>query len=38
MVTSPNSSHANSSNNFASLVNYRLTRAITDKYYDMYGI
>ena len=38
MVTSPNSSHTNSSNNFASLVNYRLTRAITDKYYDMYGI
>ena len=38
MVTSPNSSHANSGNNFASLVNYRLTRAITDKYYDMYGI
>ena len=38
MVTSPNSSHANSSNNFASLVNYRLTRAITDKYYDMYVI
>lgn len=38
MVTSPNSSHTNSSNNFASLVNYRLTRVITDKYYDMYGI
>lgn len=38
MVTSPNSSHTNSINNFASLVNYRLTRAITDKYYDMYGI
>lgn len=38
MVTSPNASHANSANNFTSLVNYRLTRAITDKYYDMYGI
>lgn len=38
MVASPNSSHTNSINNFASLVNYRLTRAITDKYYDMYGI
>lgn len=38
MVTSPNSSHANSGSDFTSLVNYRLTRAITDKYYDMYGI
>ncbi len=38
LVTSPNSSHANSGSDFTSLVNYRLTRAITDKYYDMYGI
>ena len=38
IVTSPNSSHANSGSDFTSLVNYRLTRAITDKYYDMYGI
>ena len=38
LVTSPNSSHSNSGSDFASLVNYRLTRAITDKYYDMYGI
>lgn len=38
MVTSPNSSHENSNNSFTSLVNYRLTRSITDIYYEMYGI
>lgn len=38
LVTSPNSSHTNSGSEFTSLVNYRLTRAVTDKYYDMYGI
>ena len=38
MVTSPNSSHPNSSSNFASLVTYRITREVTNKYYEMYGI
>ena len=38
VVTSPNSSHLNSGNNYASLVTYHLTRAVTDKYYEMYGI
>lgn len=38
MVTSPNCSHLNSGSNYMSLVNYRITRAITDKYYEMYGI
>lgn len=38
VVTSPNSSHLNSSNNYASLVTYYLTRAVTDKYYEMYGL
>ena len=38
VVTSPNSSHLNSSYVFASLVTYRITRLVTNKYYDMYGI
>lgn len=38
MVTSPNSSHPNSNSNFASLVTYRITREVTNKYYEMYGI
>lgn len=38
MVTSPNSSHLTSSSSYMSLVNYRLSRAVTDKYYEMYGI
>lgn len=38
VVVSPNSSHPNSSTNFASLVTLRITKAITNKYYEMYGI
>ena len=38
MVTSPNCSHLNSGYDFMSLVNYRITRAVTDKYYEMFGI
>lgn len=38
VVTSPNSSHLNSNYDFASLVTYRITRRVTNKYYDMYGI
>ena len=38
MVTSPNSSYPNSSNNFASLVTLRITKAVTDKYNEMYGL
>ena len=38
MVTSPDSSHPNSNTNYASLVTYRTTQAITAKYAEMYGI
>ena len=38
MVTSPNSSHPNSSTNFASLVTYRITQQVTNSYYNMFGI
>ena len=38
MVTSPNSSYPNSSSNYASLVTLRITKAVTNKYYEMYGI
>ncbi len=38
VVTSPNSSHPNSSTDFASLVTLRITKAVTNKYYEMYGI
>ncbi len=38
MVTSPNCSHLNSGYDFMSLVNYRITRAVTDKYYEMFGV
>lgn len=37
IVTSPDSSHPNSSTNFASLVTYRITREVTSKYTEMYG-
>ena len=37
IVTSPDSSHPNSSTNYASLVTYRITQRITEKYYEMYG-
>lgn len=38
MVTSPNSSHPNSNSNYASLVTLRITKAVTKKYYEMYGL
>ncbi|MBO5120985.1 MAG: penicillin-binding protein 2 [Bacilli bacterium] len=38
MVTSPNSSHPNSNSNFASLVTLRITRAVSNKYAEMYGL
>ena len=37
IVTSPDSSHPNSSTNYASLVTYRITQAVSAKYYEMYG-
>lgn len=37
-VVSPNSSHPNSSTDFASLVTLRITKAVTNKYSEMYGI
>ena len=38
MVTSPDSSHPNSSTNYASLVTYRITREVTAAYQQMYGL
>ena len=38
IVTSPNSSHPNSNYDYASLVTLRITKEVTNKYYDMYGI
>ena len=38
IVVSPNSSHPGSSTDFASLVTLRITKAVTNKYYEMYGI
>ena len=38
IVTSPDSSHPNSSSDFASLVTYRITREVTNKYNEMYGV
>lgn len=37
-VVSPNSSHPNSSSNFASLVTLRITKAVSNKYAEMYGL
>lgn len=36
IVTSPDSSHPNSQSDYASLVTMRITKAITNKYYEMY--
>ncbi len=38
IVTSPDSSHPNSSTNYASLVTYRITREVSETYTAMYGI
>ena len=38
VVTSPNSSRPNPETDFASLVTYRITREVTNKYSEMYGI
>lgn len=37
MVTSPDSSHPNSSHNYASLVTYHITQKISQKYTELYG-
>ena len=37
-VTSPNSSHPNSSIDYASLVTLRITKEVMNMYYDFYGI
>ena len=38
MVTSPNSSHPNSNSDFASLVTLRITKAVSNKYAEMYDL
>ena len=38
VVTSPNSSHPNSSIDYASLVTLRITKEVMNMYYDFYGI
>ena len=38
VVTSPDSSHPNSNINYASLVTYRITGEVTNKYVEMYGL
>ena len=38
MVTSPNSSHPNSDYDFASLVTLRITKNVTNKYVEIYGL
>ena len=38
VVTSPNSSHPNSSTDYASLVTYRIAGAVSELYASMYGI
>ena len=37
VVTSPDSSHPNSNIDYASLVTYRITQKVTEKYSEMYG-
>lgn len=37
-VVSPNSSHPNSNSNFASLVTLRITKKVSNKYAEMYGL
>ena len=38
IVTSPDSSHPNGSSDFASLVTYRITQKVTNKYFELYGM
>jgi len=38
IVTSPDSSHPNGSSDFASLVTYRITQKVTNKYFEFYGM
>lgn len=38
VVTSPNSSHPNSSTDYASLVTLRITKDVMNRYYDRYGV
>ncbi len=38
IVTSPDSSHPSSRSNYASLVTYYLTQAVTNKYFEMYPL
>lgn len=37
IVTSPDSSHPNSRTNYASLVTYRITQQVSEKYTELYG-
>ena len=37
IVTSPDSSHPNSRTNYASLVTYRITQQVSEKYAELYG-
>ena len=37
MVTSPDSSHPNSNTDYASLVTLHITKAVTNKFFEMYG-
>ncbi len=38
LVTSPDSSRPNETNNFASLVTYRITQRVSQKYQEIYGV
>jgi len=38
IVTSPDSSHPNSSTDYASLVTLHITKAITNKFFEMYPL
>lgn len=37
LVTSPNSSHPNSNTDYASLVTLHITKAVTNKFFELYG-
>ena len=38
IVTSPDSSHPNSGSDFASLVTMRITKAVTNKFFELYPL